>query len=177
MKVSKKIAVYLGSFDPITLGHLDVIERAAAIFDELIIGVGQHHPGKAFCFNPDERLKLIEASCKAIPNTQVKTFSGLAVDFCGENKATVIVRGLRTEADYVYEMQMAMINKTLSKNLDTVFIPTKQELCHISSSLVKEVAQLGGDVKQFVPDQVAQRLSEKLKKFLIFISIQDIKPL
>ena len=143
MKVSKKIAVYLGSFDPITLGHLDVIERAAAIFDELIIGVGQH-PGKAFCFNPDERLKLIEASCKAIPNTQVKTFSGLAVDFCGENKATVIVRGLRTEADYVYEMQMAMINKTLSKNLDTVFIPTKQELCHISSSLVKEVAQLGG---------------------------------
>lgn len=159
----KKIAVYLGSFDPITLGHLDVIERTAKIFDELIIGVGKHHT-KNFCFSPEERLQMLKESFGSIPNVTAKIFEGLAVDFCVENKATVIVRGLRTEADYIYEMQMAMINKTLSNNLDTVFIPTRQSLCHISSSLVKEVAGLGGSVEKFVPNFVAEKLKDKFKK-------------
>lgn len=162
MKKKETKAVYLGSFDPITYGHLDVVERAAAIFDELIIGIGIH-PNKPFCFSLEERSQLLTQSCKKYENVTVKSFAGLAVDFCVENKATVIVRGLRTEADYVYEMQMAMINKTLSNNLDTVFIPTRQKLCHISSSLVKEVASLGGDVEQFVPPLVANKLKEKFK--------------
>jgi len=162
LKITKKIAVYLGSFDPITLGHLDVIERTANIFDELIIGIGKHN-NKSFCFSSEERLQMIMKSCEKFKNVTAKTFEGLAVDFCIKNKATVIVRGLRTEADYVYEMQMAMINKTLSNHLDTIFIPTRQKLCHISSSLVKEVAGLNGNVEQFVPPLVAKKLYEKFK--------------
>jgi len=162
LKPTKKTAVYLGSFDPLTLGHLDVIQRASQIFDELIIGVGKHY-NKPFCFTPEERLQLIEDSCD-LENIKIKTFDGLAVNFCIEQEATVIVRGLRTEADYVYEMQMAMINRTLSNNLETVFIPTRQKLCHISSSLVKEVANLGGKVEQFVPPVVAKKLYDKFSK-------------
>lgn len=156
----KKTAVYLGSFDPVTFGHLDVIERAAFIFDELVVGVGQNI-SKKFCFSAEERFMMMKEECVSFKKVRVEKLDGLAISFAQKHGACVIIRGLRTEADYAYEMQMAMINKTLSKELDTIFIPTRQSLCHISSSLVKEVASYGGDVSQFVPKSVVKELKNK----------------
>ena len=154
----KSLAVYLGSFDPVTFGHLDVIERASHIFDELIIGVGKNS-SKDFLFSASERFEMMKKECKNFPNVTVKELSGLAVDFTKSCGASVIVRGLRTEADFAYEMKMAFINKTLSDNLDTFFIPTRQTFSHLSSSLVKEVASYGGDVSKFVPQSALEKIN------------------
>jgi len=159
---TKHIAVYLGSFDPVTFGHLDVIERASKLFDHLVVGVGRNS-NKKFCFSADERFKMVKKECLRFDNVEVKQLNGLAVEFALSEGARVIVRGLRTEADYAYEMQMAMINKTLEEKLETVFIPTRQSYSHISSSLVKEVAFYGGDVSAFVPASIVEILAP-LKK-------------
>ena len=153
----KSIAVYLGSFDPLTFGHLDVIERAAKIFDKLIVGVGKNS-SKDFLFSPSERFEMMTKECEKFSNVSVKALGGLAVDFAKSCGASVIVRGLRTEADFAYEMKMAFINKTLSDNLDTIFIPTRQNFSHLSSSLVKEVASYGGDVSKFVPESALKKI-------------------
>lgn len=157
------VAIYLGSFDPVTFGHLDVIERASKLFDKLIVGVGKNAT-KNFCFSAEERFQMVQEECARFQNVEVKRLDGLAVNFAKAEGAKVIVRGLRTEADYVYEMQMAMINKTLAEELDTVFIPTRQSFSHISSSLVKEVASYGGDVSDFVPAPIAAKLKDSLVK-------------
>jgi pantetheine-phosphate adenylyltransferase len=154
------IAAYLGSFDPMTLGHLDVIARVSKIFDQVIIGITTQTT-KVSCFSLEQRFSQVKASCEGFANVQVEIFSGLAIDFARTHKVKVLVRGLRTEADYVYEMQMAMMNRTLDKDIETVFVPTRQDLSHVSSSLVREVAALGGEVAQLVPPVVNKELKKK----------------
>ena len=158
---NKSVAAYIGSFDPLTLGHLDVIKRASQIFSSLIVGVGENSKKSPF-FTASERALMLEKSCKELKNVSIKKASGLAVDFAKQEGASILVRGLRTEADFNYEMQMSLMNKTLHGDLETVFIPTRQELCHISSTLIKEIATLGGNVKGFVPDHVAVKIKDKL---------------
>ena len=157
MSTSTVKAVYVGAFDPLTLGHFDVISRAAKIFHRLVLGIGTN-PSKSPKFSVEQRIEILKEVCREMPSVSVASFDGLAVDFAHSLGATVMVRGLRTEADYVYEMQMAMMNRTLGEDLETVLIPTRQDLSHVSSSLVKEVATLGGDVSALVPPEVLREL-------------------
>ena len=159
MQTSK--AIYLGTFDPLTNGHCDVISRASRIFKSIVVGVGNNKQ-KQDLFSQQERVKIIEEYTKGLSGVEVKCFSGLTVDFAAEENSTIIIRGLRTEADYTYEMQMAMMNKSLMQELETIFIPTQQGYSHISSTLVKEVALLGGDVATMVPPHVIKFLQEKI---------------
>ena len=163
MESSTTVALYPGTFDPITLGHFDVIERASRLFDQVIVAIGIN-AGKAPFFDLQERTAIISEVCKEINNVAIGTFSGLAVDYAVSMNATALVRGLRTEADFVYEMQMAMMNRNLRSELETVFIPTRQDLSHVSSTLVREVSQLGGNVSGMVPRYVLEKLLEKKAK-------------
>ncbi|MEY4630242.1 MAG: hypothetical protein RIQ81_362 [Pseudomonadota bacterium] len=155
-----RTAIYAGSFDPVTLGHVDVISRAAKLFDRLVIAIGRNQ-SKPPLFSVDERIEMISQVCKKWPHVEVRSFTGLAVDFARKEGGLALVRGLRTEVDFVYEMQMALMNRHLSGDLETIFIPTAQEFGHVSSSLVREVASLGGDVSSLVPPSVAKKISEK----------------
>lgn len=157
------VAAYLGSFDPMTLGHLDIITRVSKIFDKVIVGITQQG-AKVPCFSVEERLAQVQAICKPLSNVSVEVFGGLAIEFAQARNVKVLVRGLRTEADYVYEMQMAMMNRTLDAHLETIFIPTLQSLSHVSSTLVREVASLGGDVSKLVPPIVGAELKKKFLK-------------
>ena len=148
---------YLGSFDPMTFGHWDVIQRASRMCESLVVGVGRN-PSKKEFLSLSQRMEIVKEACINLQNVEVKEFSGLAVDFAAESKVSAIIRGLRTEADYVYEMQMALMNRTLAPSIDTVFIPTAQEYCHISSSLVRQIAMLNGNVEKLVPPFVAEYL-------------------
>jgi pantetheine-phosphate adenylyltransferase len=153
-------AVCPGSFDPVTNGHLDIFRRAAAIFDELVIATGTN-PSKSRLFDPDERMEMLRAVCGDLPNVRVMGFTGLIVDFCRELDAQAIVKGLRGGNDYEYELPMAQMNAHLT-GVETVFIPTNASLGYVSSSLVKEVASLGGDVSALVPPAVHDRLVARL---------------
>ncbi len=155
-----KTAIYAGSFDPITFGHLDVIARAARIFDRVIVAIGSSQSKKPL-FTDQERIALVMGACKKISGVEVSLFSGLAVDFAKKTGAACLVRGLRTEVDFTYEMQMALMNRSLAPKLETIFIPTAQEFGHISSSLVKEIAALGGDTSSLVPPLVCRKLADK----------------
>jgi pantetheine-phosphate adenylyltransferase len=157
----KRTAVYAGSFDPVTLGHVDVISRAVKLFDRLVIAIGRNQ-AKPPLFTIDERMSMISEVCRKWPSVEVRSFTGLAVDFARTVDAVALVRGLRTEVDFVYEMQMALMNRHLSAPLETIFIPTAQEFGHVSSSLVREVASLGGDVSSLVPPSVAKKISDKI---------------
>lgn len=155
------IGIYVGTFDPLTNGHCDVIRRASKLFGKLIVAIGENSQKTAFLPVP-KRIELLTSVCEEISkNIAVKSFKGLAVNFANTQKATVMVRGIRSAADFGYEMQMAMMNKTLDPSIETIFIPTSQELGHISSSLVKEVSLMGGDVSRMVPDIVFTALKEK----------------
>lgn len=156
-------AAYAGSFDPVTHGHLDVIQRAAKLFERVIVGVGTARQ-KQPLFSAEERVQMIVESCRKLTNVTAVIFDGLAVDFARSHDATCLVRGLRTEVDFTYETQMALMNRTLERKLETIFIPTAQEFGHISSSLVKEVATFGGDISTMVPTPVAKALVRRLKK-------------
>lgn len=158
-----RTAIYAGSFDPVTYGHLDVIRRASKIFDRLVVAIGVNQ-AKPPLFSIEERIQLIESLTSKWPNVEACSFRGLAVQFAQEQKAVALVRGLRTEMDFVYEMQMALMNRSLSADLETIFIPTAQDFGHISSTLVKEVASYGGDVTTLVPPTVARKIAEKLRK-------------
>ncbi len=158
-----RIGIYAGSFDPVTYGHLDVIRRAAKIFDQLIVAIGVNQT-KPPMFTVPERLEMIRDLCKKVQNVEVASFSGLAVSFATKREATALVRGLRTEMDFIYEMQMALMNRSLSSALETIFIPTSQDYGHVSSTLVKEVATYGGDVSSLVPPLVARKIAEKTVK-------------
>jgi pantetheine-phosphate adenylyltransferase len=144
-------AVYLGTFDPVTLGHLDIIRRASDVFQRVVVGAFSQVQSKNPHFSIETRLGFLEEACRSLQNVEIQAFSGLAVNFAKQVGATVLVRGLRTEADFVYEMQMAGVNRSLQAGIETIFFPTLHELSFISSSLVKEVAALGGDVSGFVP--------------------------
>lgn len=159
-KPEPRIGIYAGSFDPVTYGHLDVIRRASKILDHLIVAIGINQ-AKPPMFTVAERMEMIRDLCKDLPNVEVESFSGLAVSFAAQRGAIALVRGLRTEMDFVYEMQMALMNRSLSSDLETIFIPTSQAYGHISSTLVKEVATYGGDVSSLVPPTVAHKIAER----------------
>lgn len=153
-------AVCPGSFDPVTNGHVDIFRRAAALFDELVIATGTNI-SKSRLFDPEERLEMLRESCADLPNVTVMGFTGLIVDFCREIDAQAIVKGLRGGNDYEYELPMAQMNAHLT-GVETVFVPTTASLGYVSSSLVKEVASLGGDISGLVPPAVHARLAERL---------------
>lgn len=154
-------AVCPGSFDPVTLGHVDIFERAAAQFDEVVVAV-LVNPNKKGMFSADERIELIRASTSHLPNLTVESGSGLVVDFVKQRGLTAIVKGLRTGTDFEYELQMAQMNKHVA-GVDTFFVATTPQYSFVSSSLAKEVAQLGGDVADLLPEPVNARLRAKLK--------------
>ena len=155
-------AVCPGSFDPVTLGHIDIFERAAAQFDQVVVAV-LVNPNKKGMFTAAERIELIEASTTHLPNLRVESGSGLVVDFVRERGLTAIVKGLRSSTDFEYELQMAQMNKHVA-GVDTFFVATTPAYSFVSSSLAKEVAALGGDVTDLLPDTVNARLREKLGK-------------
>ena len=155
------VAVYPGSFDPATYGHLDVIHRASVSFDKVIVGV-LHNSAKCPLFSVEERVNILEKATKNIPNVVVKPFHGLSVNFARENQAQVIVRGLRAVTDFEYELQIAQTNRKFSnEELDTVFLTTSLEYAYLSSSTVKEIASFGGDISQCVPEFVAEMIYKK----------------
>lgn len=154
------VAAYSGTFDPITFGHTDIIQRAARMFPRVIVAVGLN-PSKNPRFNIDERVELIRASVATLKNVDVKPFSGLVVDFARENGVTVLVRGVRTVGDFDYEKQMAVMNRDLYPRLDTVMLVPAPEHAHLSSSLVRELASLGAPIEKFVPEPVVPLLRER----------------
>jgi pantetheine-phosphate adenylyltransferase len=156
-------AIYPGSFDPITNGHLDVIHRAAHLFDELVVAIAindQKH--KSSLFGLDERVAILEEVCQKIPNVRVATLEGLLVDFARRNGASAIVRGLRAVSDFEFEFQMALMNRKMEPNIETIFLMPKEDYSYLSSRIVKEIARLGGDVSSFVPACVVPALLRRL---------------
>ena len=157
-----KIAIYPGSFDPITFGHIDIVERAATLFDKVILGVAESK-SKNPLFSVDERIKLISDIFKDNSKVEVLGYSRqLTVDLARENSAIAIIRGLRAVADFEYEFQLATMNRSLAPDIESIFFTPKDTLIYVSSSLVKEIATLGGDVSRFVPPNVKTALLEKI---------------
>lgn len=154
-------AVYPGTFDPVTNGHLDVIERAAKIFDELIVAVTTN-PAKTPWFTLEERVEMLKECCSHLPNVTVEAFDGLLVNFVRQKGAKVVIKGLRAVTDFDYEFQMAAINRKLAPEIETLFLMTSLPYAYLSSSAVKEVASLNGCLKDLVPDNVAERLCKKV---------------
>jgi len=158
--MTEKVAVYPGSFDPITNGHVDIIERALEIFDRLIVAVA-YNPNKKALFTVEERLEMIRLVVKNDPRIAMASFDGLLVDFVRKQGANVIIRGLRAVSDFEYEFQMTLMNRKLNRKVDTMFLMTGYKWFYTSSALIKEAASLGGSVRGLVPDIVNQRLKDK----------------
>ena len=155
-----KKAIYPGSFDPVTYGHIDIIERASDIFDELIVAV-LNNKAKPPLFSVDERVNILNKVLGSLPNVRVLSYEGLLVDFAVSNGAGVVVRGLRAVTDFEYELQLAQTNSVLNSGVDTVFLTTSLKYAYLSSSTVKEVASYGGDISKFVPPYVEELTHEK----------------
>lgn len=153
-------ALYPGSFDPITNGHLDVVARAARLFDEVIVAVA-HNEAKAALFSIEERVALLEASTRHLPNVKVTSFQGLLVEFARAQHARAVIRGLRAVSDFEFEFQMALMNRSLEPDLEALFLMPCEEYSYISSRMVKEVARLGGEVSRFVPRCVEEALTKR----------------
>lgn len=154
-------AVYPGSFDPATFGHLDVIRRASLSFDSVVVGV-LHNSAKSPLFSVEERVNILKKATCSIPNVTIKAFDGLSVNFARDNHAQVIVRGLRAVTDFEYELQMAQTNRVLAPDVDTVFLTTSLEYAYLSSTIMKEVARFGGDISKFAPPQIVEAVKAKL---------------
>lgn len=154
-------AVYPGTFDPITYGHLDLIKRGSKIFDELIVAVGLN-PMKTHIFTVDERIEMITTNTEDISNVKVDSFEGMLIDYMEKQQTNVILRGIRTVSDFEYEFQMALTNRVLKNDIETVFVMTSEQYSFLNSSLIKEAVTLGGDVSAFVPAGVEKQLKEKL---------------
>jgi len=159
----KKIAIYPGSFDPITNGHVDLIKRASKLFDEVIVAITQNANKSSF-LSIDERVSAAENSIRPLKNTQVLSFNSLLVDFAKEHNAQIIIRGLRAVSDFEYEFQLSGMNKRLNSQIETLFMTPSEEFANISSSLVREILMLGGDISPFVPSEVKKILLEISKK-------------
>lgn len=155
-----RIGIYPGSFDPVTLGHLDIIKRSAKMVDKLVIGV-LNNSKKTPVFSVEERKKMLEKVTSDIPNVEVEAFQGLLVDFVKEQNATVIFRGLRAVSDFEYELQMAQLNRNLSPEVDTLFLATSVAYAYLSSSSVREVAKYHGDISSMVPAELLEEIKEK----------------
>ena len=158
-----KKAVYPGTFDPVTNGHLDVIKRGSIIFDTLIVSVGRN-PLKETLFSVKERMEMIRDHVKELPNVTVDCFDGMLVDYLKKQQTNIILRGIRTVSDFEYEFQRALTNRALSKEVETVFVMTSEQYSFLNSTLIREVVSLGGSVNQFVPPDVERRLKEKFKQ-------------
>ena len=156
-------AIYPGSFDPVTNGHLDIIKRAASISDELIIGVLQNK-AKTPLFSVEERVTMLKEVTKNMKNVKIIPFEGLLIDFAQQMEAKVIVRGLRAITDFEYELQMSQTNRKLNSDVETIFLTTSLEYSYLSSTTVKEVASFQGDITQFVPKIVAEKIKEKTNR-------------
>jgi pantetheine-phosphate adenylyltransferase len=156
-------AIYPGSFDPITNGHLDVIERASKLFDQVVVAVA-HNDEKQPLFSLEERLDLLSQTVGRMKNLRVAQFDGLLVEFAAAQQASAVIRGLRAVSDFEFEFQMALMNRKLESNVETIFLMPKEEYTYLSSRLVKEIARLGGDVSKFVPDVIARALRDKFAK-------------
>jgi len=154
------VGVYAGTFDPVTNGHLDILKRSLQIFDRVVVAVAQSTPKKTF-FSLEERVEMLKIAASDIANVEIIPFSGLLVDFARKIGAVAVVRGLRVVSDFEYEFQMALMNRRLSDDVETVFLMPSEEYTYLSSSLVLEIAVAGGDVSQFVPAVVASKLGER----------------
>lgn len=155
-----RIAVYPGSFDPVTMGHLDIIKRSSTIVDKLIVGVLNNN-SKSPLFSVDERVNMLKEVTKDIANVEIMSFSGLLVEFLQSINAKIVVRGLRAITDFEYEMQMSQTNRLLDETIDTVFLTTNIKYSYLSSSIVREVASFGGDISNFVPEFVVKKVYDK----------------
>ena len=158
-----KTAIYPGSFDPITLGHLNIIKRAAVCFDRLIVCVMVNSEKNKGLFTPDERVELIRRVVAKLPNVEVEQSSGLLSDYARQKKACAVVKGLRAVSDYEKEVQMALINRKLNPRLDTMFMPSSAKYTYLSSSVVKELAWYGADLSDFLPREILGDMEEKMK--------------
>ncbi len=156
-------ALYPGSFDPVTYGHIDVIRRASELFDSLTVAV-LNNGAKSPLFSVDERVNMLKGVCRDIPKVKIDSFSGLTADYVTNNGVNVIIRGLRAVTDFEYELQMAQTNRKLAPDADTVFLTTSLEYAYLSSTTVKEVAYFGGDISKFVPKEIEDLIFEKYKK-------------
>jgi pantetheine-phosphate adenylyltransferase len=157
-----RTAIYPGSFDPLTNGHLDVVQRAAKLFDRVVIAVAKNE-GKNPTFTHAERLALVKQAVKHLPNVEADSFDSLLVEYVVSRKAQAIVRGLRAVSDFEFEFQLALMNRKLNENIETIFMMPKDTYTFLSSRIVKEIARLGGDVSAFVPTHVQTALIKKLK--------------
>ncbi len=160
--MNKKVAVYPGTFDPITYGHIDVVKRATQLFSRVIVLVARNS-SKTPLFSDDERIAMIREVFRRTAGVEVDGFDGLLVEYARRRKATVVIRGLRAVSDFEYEFQMALTNRKLAPAIDTVFLVPHERYTYLNSSIVREVARLGGDVSDFVPENVRRRLLEKLR--------------
>ena len=156
----EKIAIYPGSFDPVTNGHIDIAERGLKLFDKIIVAI-LHNPVKEFLFSVEERVEMLKNSFKDYPNITVETFDGLLVDYAARRKSIAILRGMRAVSDFEYEFQLALMNRRLKREIQTVFLMTGLRWIFTSSSIIKEAAQFGGDITSMVPPLVNRKLKEK----------------
>jgi pantetheine-phosphate adenylyltransferase len=161
--LNPRIAVYTGTFDPVHWGHLDIIERGSRLFERLIVGVGIN-PDKQTLFTTDERVRLIREVTRGWSNVEVLAFQGLAVTFVRQCGARVVLRGLRTLSDMEYEFTMSLMNRNLDSEIETVFLMAKEEFSHVSSSLLRQIATLGGDLSKFLPEPVRAELLERARR-------------
>ena len=159
--MGKKTAIYPGSFDPLTLGHLDLIERGSRLFDHLTVGV-LTNPDKDALFTVAERVEMLEAVTRGIAKVSVETFRGLLVSYAAQKNATAVLRGIRAFSDFEYELQMALMNRKLEPQVETVFLMPAESYLYVSSRLVKEIAEYGGSVKDLVPPLVEEKLRQKI---------------
>ncbi len=159
------VAVYPGSFDPVTLGHMDIIERTARMMDRVVVGVLQNS-SKTPLFSVEERVKMLNSITSHLDNVEIRAFDGLLVDFVHDCQASVIVRGLRAITDFEYELQIAQTNRVMAPDIDTIFLTTSLKYSYLSSSIVKEIAAFHGDIDEFLHPEVARRLREKMNRLL-----------
>ena len=153
-------AIYPGSFDPVTFGHIDMIERSAKIVDELVVAI-LNNSAKNPLFSVEERVSMLKEMTNHVPNVKIQFFDGLLIDYAKKIEATIIIRGLRAVTDFEYELQIAQTNRIVSSEIDTIFLTTSLEYAYLSSTIVKEVASYGGDISHFVPKQLIPQIYEK----------------
>lgn len=162
--IKMKTVICPGSFDPVTNGHLDIIDRSAALFDKVIVVVMKNPTKTNFCFSPEERAELIRRCTKNIPNVEVDIYEGLLAEYAKQKGAVAVVKGLRAVSDFEYEFQQAQMNKKLNSELETVFINTRVENLYLSSSAVKQICELGGDISDFVPEIIRDDIVKRIKR-------------